>query len=47
VVGYEALAGHRAFPHDNMAALARAILHGRPPPLTLLRPDVDATLITA
>ena len=46
VVGYEALAGHRPFPHDNMAALARAILHARPPPLGLLRPDVDAALIT-
>jgi serine/threonine-protein kinase len=46
VVGYEALAGHRPFPHDNMAALARAILHDRPPPLGLLRPDVDAALIT-
>jgi serine/threonine protein kinase, bacterial len=47
VVGYEALAGHRPFPQDNMAALARAILHDRPPPLGLLRPDVDAALITA
>jgi serine/threonine protein kinase, bacterial len=47
VVGYEALAGHRPFPHDNMAALARAILHDRPPPLGLVRPDVDAALITA
>ena len=46
VVGYEALAGHRPFPHDNMAALARAILHDCPPPLSLLRPDVDAALIT-
>ncbi|OBA70729.1 protein kinase [Mycobacterium sp. 1554424.7] len=46
VVGYEALAGHRPFPHDNMAALARAILYDRPPPLALLRPDVDAALIT-
>jgi len=46
VVGYEALAGHRPFPHDNMAALARAILQGRPPRLAPLRPDVDAALIT-
>jgi serine/threonine-protein kinase len=46
VVGYEALAGHRPFPHDNMIALARAILQDRPPPLARLRPDVDADLIT-
>ena len=45
VVGYEALAGHRPFPHDNMAALARAIMYERPPPLALLRPDVDPGLI--
>lgn len=46
VVGYEALAGHRPFPHDNMAALARAILHDRPPPLAGLRRDVDPALLT-
>jgi serine/threonine protein kinase len=45
VVGYEALAGHRPFPQENMAALASAILHGRPPPLARLRPDVDPGLI--
>ena len=45
VVGYEALAGHRPFPQENMAALAGAILHGRPPQLAGLRPDVDPTLI--
>jgi serine/threonine-protein kinase len=45
VVGYEALAGQRPFPHDNMAALARAILHDRPPPLGRLRPDVHPGLI--
>lgn len=47
VVGYEALAGHRPFPQENMGALARAILHDRPPPLALLRPDVDPALISA
>ncbi len=46
VVGYEALAGHRPFPQENMAALAGAILHGRPPQLAGLRPDVDPNLIT-
>lgn len=45
VVGYEALAGHRPFPQENMAALAGAILHGNPPPLAALRPDVDPGLI--
>jgi serine/threonine-protein kinase len=45
VVGYEALAGHRPFPQENMAALAAAILHGRPPQLAGLRPDVDPTLV--
>jgi serine/threonine-protein kinase len=45
VVGYEALAGHRPFPQENMAALAGAILHGRPPQLAGLRPEVDPSLI--
>jgi serine/threonine protein kinase len=45
VVGYEALAGHRPFPQENVAALASAILQGRPPPLARLRPDVDPGLI--
>lgn len=45
VVGYEALAGHRPFPQENVAALAGAILHGRPPPLAGLRLDVDPRLI--
>ncbi|OMC56429.1 protein kinase [Mycobacterium sp. IS-836] len=45
VVGYEALAGHRPFPQENVAALASAILHGRPPPLAGLRPDVHPGLI--
>ncbi|OBF63772.1 protein kinase [Mycobacterium sp. 852002-51971_SCH5477799-a] len=45
VVGYEALAGYRPFPQENMAALAGAILHGRPPQLAGLRPDVDPGLI--
>ncbi len=45
VVGYEALAGHRPFPQENMAALAGAILHGRPPQLVGLRPDVEPSLI--
>jgi serine/threonine protein kinase len=44
VVGYEALAGRRPFPQENLAALARAVAEDRPPPLTMLRPDVDTAL---
>jgi serine/threonine-protein kinase len=44
VVGYEALAGHRAFPQQNLAELARAIAEDAPLPLAVLRPDVDPAL---
>ncbi|WP_111508034.1 serine/threonine-protein kinase [Mycobacterium kyogaense] len=44
VIGYEALIGHRAFPHDNPVALARAIVDTQPPPLSDVRPDVDPVL---
>jgi serine/threonine protein kinase len=44
VVGYEALAGRRAFPQENLAELARAVAQYTPPPLALLRPDVDPAL---
>jgi serine/threonine-protein kinase len=44
VVGYEALAGRRAFPQENVAELARAVAEDTPPPLGVLRPDVDPTL---
>jgi serine/threonine protein kinase len=44
VVGYEALTGRRAFPQENIAALAQAILHDRLPPIAALRPDVDPAL---
>ncbi len=44
VVGYEALAGRRPFPQENLAELARAIAEDRPAPLAVLRPDVDPTL---
>ncbi|HEY7053084.1 MAG TPA: serine/threonine-protein kinase [Mycobacterium sp.] len=44
VVGYEALAGRRPFAHENIAALAAAILHETPPPIAALRPDVDPVL---
>ena len=47
VMGYEALTGHRAFPQDNPAALARAIMDTPPPPLAATRPDVGASLATA
>jgi eukaryotic-like serine/threonine-protein kinase len=41
VVGYEALSGRKPFPHDGLATLARAIAEDVPPPLALLRPDVE------
>ena len=44
VVGYEALAGRRAFPQENLAELARAVAEDTPPPLAMLRPDVDPAL---
>jgi serine/threonine-protein kinase len=47
VLGYEALTGRRAFPQDNPAALARAIMDTPPPPLAVTRPDVEPSLATA
>jgi serine/threonine-protein kinase len=44
VVGYEALTGRRPFPQQNLAELARAITEQPPPPLNLLRPDVEPGL---
>ena len=44
MVGYEALTGRRPFPQQNLAELARAIAEQPPPPLALLRPDVDPVL---
>lgn len=44
VVGYEALTGRRAFPQENIAALAQAILHDQLPPVRALRPDADPAL---
>jgi serine/threonine protein kinase len=44
VVGYEALTGRPPFAAENIAALAHAILHEFPPPIAVLRPDVDPAL---
>jgi serine/threonine-protein kinase len=44
VVGYEALTGRRAFPQENPAALAQAILHDQLPPIAALRPGIDPAL---
>src|SRR6478735_6039183 len=44
VVGYEALSGRRAFPQENLVELARAVAEDTPPPLAVLRPDVDPAL---
>ena len=43
-VGYELLSGHKAFPQENLAALARAIADDAPAPLRMLRPDVEPGL---
>ena len=44
VVGYEALTGRRPHLQDTPGALARAIMDEQPPPLHVLRPDVDPAL---
>ncbi|MBB2992841.1 serine/threonine-protein kinase [Mycolicibacterium iranicum] len=44
VVGYEALTGRRAFPQDNPAALAHAIMSSGPPSLRAERPDIDPAI---
>jgi serine/threonine protein kinase len=44
VVGYEALTGRRAFPEENLVALANAITSNPPVPVSLLRPDIDPQL---
>ena len=44
LVGYEALTGHRAFPQDNPATLAHAVMNAPPPPLAAVRPDVAPVL---
>ncbi|AFM19158.1 protein kinase family protein [Mycolicibacterium chubuense NBB4] len=44
VVAYEALTARRAYPQENLAALADAIAAGRVTPLTALRPDIDPAL---
>ena len=44
VMAYEALLARRAFPQDNPAAVARAIMDDPPPPVTAFRADVDPIL---
>ena len=44
VMAYEALTGRRAFPQNNPAALARAIMDTPPPPIAAARPDVGPVL---
>lgn len=46
VVAYEALTGRRAYPQDNLCALADAIGAAQLPPLGSVRPDVDPALAT-
>lgn len=45
VVAYEALTARRAYPQENLSALADAIAAGALPPLSTLRPDVDPALV--
>ena len=44
VVAYEALTARRAYPQENLSALADAIAAGQLTPLTTLRPDIDPAL---
>ncbi|OBB78463.1 serine/threonine-protein kinase [Mycobacterium sp. 852014-52144_SCH5372336] len=44
VMGYEALTGRRPFPQENPAALLHAILDAPPPPISVVRPDIDPAL---
>ncbi|MBB2990766.1 serine/threonine-protein kinase [Mycolicibacterium iranicum] len=46
VVAYEALTARRAYPQENLGALADAIAAGQVMPLSALRPDVDPALVT-
>jgi serine/threonine-protein kinase len=46
VCAYEALTARRAYPQDNLSALADAIGAGQLAPLASLRPDVDPALAT-
>lgn len=45
VVGYEALAGRRPYPQENLPELARAIAQDIPQPLSVVRPDVEPAVI--
>lgn len=45
VLGYEALTGRPPFKHENVGALARAILYEQPRPIPALRPDADPALV--
>jgi eukaryotic-like serine/threonine-protein kinase len=46
VVAYEALTARRAYPQENLTALADAIAAGQLAPLSTLRPDIDPALAT-
>lgn len=46
VCAYEALTARRAYPQDNLSALADAIGAGQLTPLSSLRPDLDPALVT-
>lgn len=44
VMGYEALTGRRPYPQENPATVLRAILDQPPPPIAVVRPDIDPVL---
>lgn len=44
VMGYEALVGFRAFPQDTPGVVVRAIMDDPPPPMSVVRPDIDPAL---
>ncbi|WP_326548475.1 serine/threonine-protein kinase [Mycolicibacterium sp. ND9-15] len=44
VMGYEGLTGRRPYPQENPATLLRAILDQPPPPIAVVRPDIDPVL---
>jgi serine/threonine-protein kinase len=47
VLAYEALTGRRPYPQENPASLVRAILDDPPPPIDMVRHDVDPALAAA
>jgi serine/threonine-protein kinase len=47
VIGYEAASGQRPFPQLDLGALVGAVMGGSVPPLSAVRPGLDATQVAA